>query len=133
MNKQGKSLYRKTALCIFSAAAVLLSVILPVFHTDEPKAIYADANDNSSVYYISNTDASQENTASLPPNSRNVKNYTVRIQDEKISIFEGNNPIPLYSIDTPPSHLPEADLLLLETGISVNTFEEACRLIEDYE
>ncbi len=133
MNERRKSLYMRTALYIAVPAFMLLSVILAVIFTGEPQAVYADTKDNSSVYYISNADASQGNTASRLPNSRNIKNYTVRIQNGKISVFEKNDPSPLYTIDTPPSRLPTADRILLEAGISAETFEEACRLLEDYE
>ncbi len=133
MNKPHRSSYRKTALCFACALPVLLSVAWIAGTSREPKAIYADTKDNNSIYYSSNTYASQENAASMPINSKTVKNYTVRIQNGKISVFEDDSPSPLYTIDTPPERLPDADRLLLNRGIRAASFEEACRLIEDYE
>ena len=126
-------LYWKIAAYIAIPMLLLLSVIPAGILTEEPESVYADTKDNSSVYYISNAQASQENTVSATPNSRNIKKYAVKIQNGKISVFENDNPTPLYTIETPPSRLPAADRLLLETGIQAETFEEACGLIEDYE
>ena len=126
-------LYWKIAAYIAIPMLLLLSVIPAGILTEEPESVYADTKDNSSVYYISNAQASQENTVSATPNSRNIKKYAVKIQNGKISVFEKDNPTPLYTIETPPSRLPAADRLLLEIGIQAETFEEACRLIEDYE
>ena len=133
MNKHRKSLYRKTALCAAAALPILFFLIWAIRCAREPSAVYTGAEDNNSIYYSSNPYASQENEASAPINSKTVKIYTVRIQDGRISVFEENGTAPLYTIDTPPSRLPYADRLLLEAGIRASSFEEACRLIEDYE
>lgn len=133
MNKHHNSPYRKIALYFASALPVLLLAAWIAGTAREPKAIYADTKDNNSIYYSSNAYASQENAASVPINSKTVKNYTVRIQNGRISVFVDGDPSPLYTIDTPPERLPETDRWLLEAGIRAESFEEACRLIEDYE
>ena len=118
------------------ALLLLLTGILAAaaaFSTREPDAVTADANDNSSVYYSPNDTASQENLAEDPMNSRIIKNYTIRLHEGAIAIFEDGSTVPLYTIETPVTHLPETDRLLLEAGIKAETLSEAYRLIEDYE
>lgn len=118
------------------ALLLLLTALLAVaaaFSAREPGAVTADANENSSVYYSSNDTASQENEAEQPMNSRIIKNYTIRLHNDSIAIFENGNPEPLYTIDTPITHLPETDRLLLEAGIRTDSLTDAYRLIEDYE
>ena len=118
------------------ALLLLLTAILAAaaaFSAREPGAVTADAKDNSSVYYSPNDTASQENLAEDPMNSRIIKNYTIRLHEGTIAIFEDENPAPLYTIETPVTHLPQADRLLLEAGIHAETLSEAYRMIEDYE
>ena len=133
MNKPHRSPYRKIAPGVACALPVLLFAAWIVSSSREPAAVYADTKDNNSIYYSSNAYASQENAASAPINTKTVKNYTVRIQNGRISVFEDHSDEPLYTIDTPPERLPDADRLLLTHGIRADSFEEACRLIEDYE
>ena len=119
-----------------AAAWVLLLLLIPciaVRENRERSAVPAGANENISIYYIPNPTASQGNESEDYVNSRIIKNYTIRLYEGTIAIFEGDNPTPLYTVDTPVHPLPETDRLLLENGIHTETLAEAYRLIEDYE
>ena len=126
------SLYRETAplLVLFG---LLMLFLLAAAIAKRPDAVYAEANHNDSIYYSPNPMSSQESPGPAEANSKNIKIYTVRLQEGVISIFENSTEEPLYSIDTPVSHLPAADRLLLEQGIRTDSLSAAYKLIEDYE
>ena len=132
--------YRKYAPWAALITAFALLVVAVVLYVRDPvpaRAPYHDAAENSSVYYSSNENASQENESDGAGNSRNFKNsepfFTVRAFDNTVAIFEGASPKPLYTIDTPLSRLTEADRELLRIGIRTETLAAAYKLIEDYE
>lgn len=125
-------------LLLFAVPALILTLIFALSARNtaasaEPSAVHADSHDNSSVYYSSNTQASQENASSADVNSRNIKNYMIRIYGEKIAIFEEGSAEPIYVLETSPARLPEEDRQLLEQGIQAESLAAAYKLIEDYE
>ena len=132
--------YRKYAPWAALITAFALLVVAVVLYVRDPvpaSAPYHDAAENSSVYYSSNENASQENESDGAGNSRNFKNsdpyYTIRAFDNMVAIFEGDGTVPIYAIETPLDRLPETDLELLLVGIRTDTLAEAYKLIEDYE
>ena len=130
---------RKTLRAVLTGKTVpwlLLLLLIPcmaILLQRERSAVTAGANENISIYYSPNKTASQENETEDPGNSRNIKNYTIRLHNGAIAIFEDGSSRPLYTADTPASRLPAADRLLLENGIRAETLTEAYRMIEDYE
>ena len=119
-----------------AAAWILLLLLLPAVAVrvmQERSAVPVGTNENISIYYSPNASASQGNESEDCVNSRIIKKYVIRLYRDTIAIFEGDDPTPLYTVDTPVHPLPQADRLLLENGVCAETLAEAYRLIEDYE
>lgn len=124
------STHRQIPWAMLLLAAIIIAAALCVY---EPKTVPVGTQENNSVYYSPNETSSQETTASSGTNSKNIKNYTVRLCDRTIGIFETGNNSPIYAISIRPEHLPQADRSLLEIGIRADSLDEAYRIIEDYE
>lgn len=128
--------YTQWAILVTALAMLLTASALSARESVPADAVYTDIHVSSSVNYSSNEMASQGNEPSDAANSRNFKNsaaYTIRTYENTVAIFEGDNPVPVYTIDTPLNRLPAADRTLLAAGIEAETLAEAYKLIEDYE
>lgn len=123
------------AALLVSAAVLAAATFIALRPPAAPAA--AGAEGNISEHYTPNEGASQENSASTAGNSENIQNsappYAVRAWGERIAVFREGDPVPLHTIDTPLSRLPEADRRLLQKGIPAETLPAALKIIEDYE
>lgn len=129
---------RLYTLCaaLFAAAAILFAATMAALRS--PAAVdAAGMGDNTIIDYTANEKTSQENKGYVRGNSENIQNsavyYIVRSHEDRIAVFQNGSDTPLYTVDTPLTHLPESDRLLLEEGIPAESIADAYRIIEDYE
>lgn len=87
---------------------------------------------------VPQTDASPENSysepfVSAPPvDTKTTEVYTLKEYNGRIAVFRGTSDVPYIETDVQIADLPQVDINMLKTGISVQTTSELNRLLEDY-
>ena len=84
-----------------------------------------------SVIIVSSSNNINTKTSENEEISSKTNEYTLKLENEKVVLFEGDKIIKQYDIIL--SVLPGEDIELLLNGIKVNSIAEADHLAEDYD
>jgi hypothetical protein len=84
----------------------------------------------SAVFAITVSAKEQKSSLTSTPEA---EVYIIKSYNNKPAIFKNDSPLPIMELDVFTHQLPQKDIDRLNSGIVVNSLEEAIRFAEDYE